>query len=197
MKSLLAFVTIIGACVFGICCKSPETAANAVADSPTIEEIAISYKGFQLMTPVPHQVSLASTTICFMTPERFIEINKEQSGVHAFASINIYMNNPAASSYNKQTNNYPAGSIVIKDKLSIDAPPNRIDGLKYSQKPGVGGMIKRAPGYDPEHGDWEYFYFENPSKITNGRIANCVQCHTNAKDRDYVFGGWAKDSGDK
>jgi hypothetical protein len=49
---------------------------------------------------------------------------------------------------------------------------------------GVGGMVKRSAGYDPTHGDWEYFYFEDPKKIESGRIASCVQCHSSAKDKD-------------
>jgi hypothetical protein len=56
---------------------------------------------------------------------------------------------------------------------------------------GVGGMIKRGAGYDSAHGDWEYFYFEDARKIESGRISSCVQCHTGAANKDYVFGGWA------
>ena len=55
---------------------------------------------------------------------------------------------------------------------------------------GVGGMIKRAPGYDPAHGDWEYFYFEKPEKIERGRIATCVKCHAYAHTTDHVYGTW-------
>ena len=29
-------------------------------------------------------------------------------------------------------------------------------------------MIKRPPGYDPQHGDWEYFYFEQPTTVESG-----------------------------
>jgi hypothetical protein len=57
---------------------------------------------------------------------------------------------------------------------------------------GVGGMVKRHKGYDPANGDWEYFYFEDASKIESGRISSCIQCHSRASDRDYVFGDWAK-----
>jgi hypothetical protein len=56
---------------------------------------------------------------------------------------------------------------------------------------GVGGMVKRPPGYDPEHGDWEYFYFEDPAKIESGKIGSCVACHAGA-GQDHVFGSWAR-----
>ncbi len=52
-------------------------------------------------------------------------------------------------------------------------------------------MIKRPTGYDPDNGDWEYFYFEDPTKFEQGRIALCVECHRGAAATDYVFGGWA------
>ena len=55
---------------------------------------------------------------------------------------------------------------------------------------GVGGMVKRSPGYDPEHGDWEYFYFEGKGEPQGGRIASCVQCHDSVKSKDHVFGSW-------
>jgi len=53
-------------------------------------------------------------------------------------------------------------------------------------------MIKRRPGYDPAHGDWEYFYFEDANKVESGKMNSCIQCHSGAADKDYVFGGWAR-----
>jgi hypothetical protein len=55
---------------------------------------------------------------------------------------------------------------------------------------GVGGMVKRAAGFDPAHGDWEYFYFEDPAHIESGAIATCTGCHASARATDYVFGSW-------
>lgn len=186
--SKVAFIAIVGACILGICCKSSETAANTVADSPTIEEIAKTYKSLPLMTGEPRNIPDDLFTNCSGFSDSYIVELRQQFGPHAFASINIYMNDAAASHFSKQKNSYSTGSIIIKEKVISGAT---FEEMKARQA-GVGGMIKRAPGYDPEHGDWEYFYFENPAKITSGRIANCVQCHTNAKDRDYVFGGWAE-----
>jgi hypothetical protein len=67
---------------------------------------------------------------------------------------------------------------------------------------GIGGMVKRQPGYDPEHGDWEYFYVELASELpkrrpikgrsATGRLANCIDCHSYTAETDYVFGTWSK-----
>ncbi len=84
------------------------------------------------------------------------------------------------------------GSVIVKQKQMMGYLDK--DGRQIHERDtGVGGMVKRAPGYDPKHGDWEYFYFENTGKIESGRIASCVNCHVSAKDRDYVFGTWRKD----
>lgn len=60
---------------------------------------------------------------------------------------------------------------------------------------GLGGMIKRPAGFDPEHGDWEYFYANGETHLQSGPIATCVDCHTSASDRDYVFGKWGRQNG--
>ncbi|HEX3357524.1 MAG TPA: cytochrome P460 family protein [Tepidisphaeraceae bacterium] len=102
-------------------------------------------------------------------------------GPHTNTSIKIFMNDLAASSFKRSTTPYPVGSIIVKQKtLLSNSPPDNI---------GVGGMIKRHPGYDPKHGDWEYFYFDQPTNIESGKIDSCVQCHLAAK-KDRVFGTW-------
>lgn len=92
------------------------------------------------------------------------------------------MNDLAATAFRSGSNAYPVGAVVVKQK-------HKHYGKDVS---GVGGMVKRSTGYDPQHGDWEYFYFEDPQKIESGRLASCVQCHDAAKQGDHVFGTWDK-----
>jgi hypothetical protein len=47
-------------------------------------------------------------------------------------------------------------------------------------------------GYDPLHGDWDYFYFVDAAKVESWRNGSCVQCHQGSAGKDYVFGGWGK-----
>ncbi len=65
---------------------------------------------------------------------------------------------------------------MLKEKLSPD-------GAVVA----VGGMIKRRFGFDREHNDWEYFYAERTGTFNNGRLANCIECHTKAKSADFVY----------
>ncbi|HEY9509035.1 MAG TPA: cytochrome P460 family protein [Verrucomicrobiae bacterium] len=104
------------------------------------------------------------------------------------------MNNQAAAAFRTNAPRFPVGAVIVKQKTVNGYTGN--DGKRVVQDNGVGGMIKRAPGFDPKHGDWEYFYFENPKKIENGRIASCVKCHDSAKNKDYVFGTWNRAGGD-
>jgi len=84
----------------------------------------------------------------------------------------------------------PVGTVIIKEKYQ------RIeDANKRTNPHSFGVMIKQEPGYDPEHGDWEYAYIElgNENKITSatrGKIASCIDCHANRKQTDYVFRGY-------
>lgn len=102
------------------------------------------------------------------------------------------MNEQAAETFGKPQPAYPVGAIVVKEKHRSSGATTRADrssAVDSFTVDGVGGMIKRPPGYDPAHGDWEYFYFEDPRHIEAGRMASCVQCHAAAADRDHVFGG--------
>ena len=55
-------------------------------------------------------------------------------------------------------------------------------------------MIKREPGYDPGHGDWEYadVRLEPEKKVARGKIASCIACHDGKKNDDYLFRDYLK-----
>lgn len=82
---------------------------------------------------------------------------------------------------------HPVGTVIIKEKYNL------IEDAKQRINPkAFGVMIKHEPGYDPEHGDWEYAYIElkEPNTITGatrGKLASCIDCHANRKLTDYVF----------
>jgi hypothetical protein len=75
----------------------------------------------------------------------------------------------------------PIGATVVKEKYA--------DGNASGPLHEYAMMVKRAPGYDPSGGDWEYVYVTlNPKRsTTRGRLAECIGCHSAAKERDYLF----------
>jgi len=50
-------------------------------------------------------------------------------------------------------------------------------------------MVKRAPGYDPAGGDWEYLVLDASGRVEErGKLPLCARCHAEAP-HDHLFGG--------
>jgi hypothetical protein len=50
-------------------------------------------------------------------------------------------------------------------------------------------MVKRAPGYDPDGGDWEYLVLGASGRVEErGKVPLCARCHAEAP-HDHLFGG--------
>jgi hypothetical protein len=156
-------------------------------------DIAGAYKKFRLMTPREGvAVNPGLAMLCRGATEREVKAAQIKDGVHANSFITIYMNSPAAMAFEQHKHAYPPGSVIVKAKTILgyrkDSYPYESVGGKF----GVGGMIKRPAGYDSDHGDWEYFYFEDPLQIQTGKLANCIACHAGGAEMDHVFGSWAR-----
>jgi hypothetical protein len=172
-------------------------AESAVAVSADVSEasagsdigfIAETYRSLRAMTPEPVYVNPEFAVLCVPVSRELVEEAREEHGVHAHSTIMIYMNALAAEALASDPPAYPQGAVIVKEKQRLHY--RNADGTEVRDANGVGGMIKRGPDFDPEHGNWEYFYFEEPERIESGRIASCVTCHEGAKATDYVFGSW-------
>jgi len=157
------------------------TSCVAAADqekvaAPVVKEVAKNYRQMRAVTTQPVDVDPGLLGLCRWLSPKEIEEAKKKNGPHAISQIKIYMDESGAEAFKRAAKAFPVGSVIVKEKQSEN---------------GVGGMIKRAPGYDLDHGDWEFFYFEDPAKIESGKIASCVNCHDSAR-QDHVFGDWAK-----
>ena len=161
-----------------------------------ITELAKSYSDLKLMAPEPVRVIPEFALLCVGVRKEMVEEARKTKGPHANCSVKIYMNEKASAAF-KQKASYPVGAVIVKEKQMLGYKPEKgaeLQGLGS----GVGGIIKRAKGYDKANGDWEYFYFEDPSKIESGKMKSCIECHKKANASDFVFGDWAKsDQGDK
>jgi Cytochrome P460 len=74
---------------------------------------------------------------------------------------------------------YPPGTMILKQKFS-DA-----DGKKAEY---FTGMVKRAKGYDPEAGDWEFFVMNSEATVVRPplNVQSCVDCHAPFRATDFV-----------
>jgi Cytochrome P460 len=188
MLSGYTIIALIGIAISG-CSRSAPTSSGLVGAQASIPEIAIRYTNFIKLTTNVVNVNPELAALCNGPSKKMVDEVRVEFGPHANTAIDVYMNKVAADAFVTGTLPFQVGATVVKQKLSLGF--NDADGRPVDMgKRGVGGMVKRAPGYDPEHGDWEYFYFEDKSKIESGRISSCVQCHNSAKGKDYVFGTW-------
>lgn len=172
------------------CGNSAEVSAAAPAliyfgkmpavDLPT-DAIARRYRNLEPVTPDPVLVNAELARLCRGVTTREIDEAHAEHGPHANSAVTIYMNELAKAAWRGKARSYPVGSVIVKEKET----PTYL-------AVGVGGMVKRAPGFDPGHGDWEYFYFNDPKELEAGRIESCVACHASPKARDHVFGSWAQ-----
>lgn len=176
--------------------KQTSVVENRIAQvAPAVEDLARSYASLTLITKEPVLVDLQLAMLCRGVSQPDVDEARKRNGPHAHTSVKIYMNEIAADAFRDRSAAYPVGSVIVKDKLGLGYDLVDADGERERKAAktasGVGGMVKRPAGYDPEHGDWEYFYFEDPTKVEHGKIASCVECHRGASATDYVFGGWA------
>ncbi len=180
---------ILAAALAG-CSQAPGASPKETGiESPAVSEIAVSYDKLRQITKQPVFVNPELAMLCRGASQQQVEAARAKHGPHANTQILVYMNDPAAEAFGSSVHPFPVGAVIVKKKIMLSYRSN--DGKQVlGTGHGVGGMVKRSPGYDPSHGDWEYFYFDKPSAIESGKISSCIQCHEGAKNADYVFGTW-------
>lgn len=152
--------------------------------SVTKDNVFKFYKDFKRLTKEPQHVDPEMTDLCRpVYPPDFYEKSKFRSGPHYRALVHYHANSTATAALAKALKILPEGSVLLKEKLI----GNWDDITKAPAVNGIGGMIKRAAGFDPEHGDWEYFYADKTTPFTMGKLKNCAECHGKAKDDDHLF----------
>ena len=166
-----------------------ERGAPPPAEPVTAAAVAADLRSLTEMTPGPVDTNPLLAWSCVGASEAEVNAARETLGPHAHARVTILMNDAAAGAL-AAGGPYPVGAVVVKDKdllpfRSGDSPDGWIE-----RGSGVGGMIKRAAGYDPAGGDWEYFYRANGGAVESGRMPNCAACHAGAAATDFVFGTW-------
>lgn len=91
----------------------------------------------------------------------------------------VYANDLARAALSRGTT-FPAGSIIVREKLP--AP----DAVRPEL---LAVMYKRARGFNPKGGDWEFLILDGAATRIQERQKNgsCLDCHDSQRDRDFVF----------
>jgi hypothetical protein len=170
--------------LMSMACTIGQPVAPASPISVTKDNVFKFYNDFKRLTKKPEFLDPDMTDLCRPTyPPATQERAKAHLGPHYRALVHYYANPTAATALSKELKILPEGSVFVKEKLSAnwEVP------AKAPVVSGVGGMIKRAAGFDAEHGDWEYFYSDKQGGFTIGKIKNCAECHATVKAKDHVF----------
>jgi hypothetical protein len=136
------------------------------------EELISGYKKWTRVNPEP--VAAQSAQACA------ILAMSDPNNPHASKFITVYVNDIGRHAMmEEETPHFPQGSMVVKEKLST--PTSTTPEL-------LTVMIKRAPGYNPESGDWEYLVTDGTGKSIQkrGKLENCQACHLRDKSTDYI-----------
>jgi len=137
------------------------------------------YRDFVRLTAHARYVAPATSVLCRAPTAAMVAQDKKALGPHYQAQIHVYASPEAVAALRQNAAALPEGSVLIKEKLGAKDAVTE-----------VGGMIKRAPGFDPAAGDWEYFFHDADGKFTTGQaLANCADCH-NAALKDHVYSAW-------
>ena len=102
---------------------------------------------------------------------------KDTSEGHTYGVV--YANDPARAALDGRTK-FPAGSILVRETLST---PDAATPLRLVI------MFKRAPGFNPKGGDWEFLTVDPSLAKFTGRQkkGSCLDCHASQRERDFVF----------
>ena len=127
----------------------------------------------------PYQMPAPVATLC--APGTFLDPNP-----HASAYITVYVNKAGREAmFAKQSQRFPEGSIIVKEKFR--SPEDRKP-LLYTI------MRKRAAGYNPQVGDWEFSTVgpDGTQLVASGKLKNCQACHLGKSESDFVFRPYVK-----
>lgn len=145
-------------------------------ETPSLETIA-AYRNWTKVNADPHTMLPGLAFDC--RPLGNVP-DKEKTSPHLGKQIVVYVNELGQAAMSREKPKFSTGTIVVKEKLNA----------KNATEPELlTVMVKRKPGYDAEHGDWEYLTLDGKaSKITSrGKLENCRSCHDGQKDTDYLF----------
>ncbi|MFL5540633.1 MAG: cytochrome P460 family protein [Longimicrobiaceae bacterium] len=163
-------------------CHSPASPGTA----PTLVEPAV-FATWPRVTEKPVPVSPLLSMLCTAytandtrAREHSQRVAASILGPHVDHSIVVRVSPDAIAAY-REDRPLPAGAVVVKEKYD--------DASASGPLQAYGVMIKRAAGYDPRGGDWEYGFVALASGTTaaRGRLAGCAGCHARARETDYLF----------
>ncbi len=168
--------------------QTPAPAPQADAPGP-VETLGIDFTSWPAVTEKPHPVAPEVAFFCNVPDPLDSDQWQGEQKIHGphFQPAIVVRVSPEGCDDFLAGRQVPVGTVVVKEKHW-----NEVAGTPSA----VAVMIKREPGYDPDHGDWEYGYEHLvavvKSRVVRGKLDSCIDCHTNAQRSDYLFRTYLK-----
>ncbi|HET9958143.1 MAG TPA: cytochrome P460 family protein [Polyangiaceae bacterium] len=148
---------------------------------PTLQSAQALYSNWHRATEEPQNISSSIFALCRLPSMA------EQAFVESEHGDNLYLldwlNDEAyAGAAVREREPFPTGAAIVKEKL-------RWNGDAGFELAALGIMIKHEPGYDSEHGDWEFGYWESglDAPQSDAETATyCGGCHATSPT-DFAF----------
>ncbi|MEW6088721.1 MAG: cytochrome P460 family protein [bacterium] len=96
------------------------------------------------------------------------------------ALLTVYVNKIAFNSLDEKKG-MQNGSMIVKENYTSDKKLAAVTVMYKSEK------------YNPEAGDWAWIKYDPDFNIlAEGKVKECIDCHSKAKDNDYILSGSIK-----
>jgi hypothetical protein len=163
----------------------PQDAAEAGSDGavplrqPALSELLERYRAWSPQPAMPQSISAEIFSLCRLPTSLEQSFADSEHGQGRY--LQDWLNDSARSMFESKRTPFAVGAAIVKEKLASDSTGKLVLAAR-------GLMIKREPGFDPAHGDWEFGYWEPAVGLSSGpeSARACGGCHAGA-GTDFVF----------
>jgi len=165
---------------------APDAATSVRAEAgvhaavPSMASALQDYLGWTRHSAEPQSISTEIFSLCRAPTAAEEAFVASQHGDNLY--LLDWLNDAAVrGAATKQSAAFPIGAAIVKQKL-IYSPRGEFELFA------LGLMIKREPGFDGAHADWEFGYWTKSEGLATGAAsaATCGGCHAGSKT-DFVF----------
>lgn len=144
--------------------------ACTVVGSVDADDVS-GYREWTKVNAEPVYMLPSVSAMCVQRPEY------SPANPHLPRHFTVYVNEIGRAAMSAGTV-FPVGSIIVKEKFAEGASKPEL----------LTVMLKRAKGFNPECGDWE-FRTASPDGdyAATEDVAHCVSCHVAKPDSDFTF----------
>jgi hypothetical protein len=148
-------------------------------DTTLLEQARGSYAAWEKRTENPQAISAEIFALCRGPTQAEEDFVASEHGDMLY--LLDWLDPGAAAVFTAASSGpFPVGATIVKEKLVLESGGYMLHAL--------GLMLKREPGFDPAHGDWQFGYWNAADGMIAGASENehCGNCHAGSST-DFVF----------